>query len=427
VISSPFLNRQGEYFVFSRPLRICLLSYRSSPNSGGQGVYVRHLSKALADLGHTVEVISGPPGLSADPRVCVQKLYGLDLYNPQNLFRIPSLKELADPINMAEWIGVATAGFPEPFTFGLRAYLYLKNRTHAYDVVHDNQSLSYGVWGISRRIPTAATIHHPITVDRRLAMASAGGFHKKLKEFRWFSFLRMQRRIAGTLSHIITVSESAKKRISQDFGVPAHRFAVIPNGIDTEAFYPMPSVSREKGRIIATASADIPLKGLRYLLQAVSEIAKTRSVRLIVVGTPKKDSGIESLITDLNIRSVVRFTGPISQKDYVREYARASMAVVPSLYEGFGLPAGEAMACETPVVSTTGGALPEVVGNAGILTPPADAGSLARAIMFLMDHPDRAAEIGKAGYQRVHQLFTWKQAAEKTVKVYHEAISTVRR
>lgn len=407
-------------------MRICLLSYRSNSNSGGQGVYIKNLSKALADLGHEVQVILGPPDLVLDPRIRVYKLFGLDLYNPQHPFRIPSLSELIHPINLIEWLGVSTTGFPEPFTFGLRAFFFLKNRLKKFDVVHDNQSLSYGVWLISRKIPTVVTIHHPITIDRRLAVQSEPSFTKKLKEYRWYSFLRMQQQVAKTFSHIITVSETAKESIANEFGIPKNRFAVVPNGIDTTAFFPIPSIPREKGRIITTNSADIPLKGLKYLLLAVAELSKTRHIQLIVVGSPKKGSGIETLISNLGIQSIVTFTGRISQTDYIKEYARASLAVIPSLYEGFGLPAGEAMACEVPVVSTTGGALPEVVGNAGILVPPADVHQLANAIQYLLDNPDQAAELGKSGYHRVHRLFTWKHAAEKTIKVYEDIIEKMR-
>jgi len=409
------------------PLRICLLSYRSNPHSGGQGVYLKNLSRALKDLGHFVEVVSGPPDPQLDSDIPVFRLPCLDLYNPKDPFRIPTLKELSNPINLIEWLGVSTMGFPEPFTFGIRAYLFLRNKFNKYDIIHDNQSLSYGIWAISKFVPTIATIHHPITVDRNIEIKAASSLWNKMKQMRWYSFIGMQKPVAGRLLRIITVSKSARDDISKDFKIPRDRFNIIPNGIDTNLFFPMPGVTREKDRIIVTNSADTPLKGLSYLLRAVAQISKKRKIRLIVIGSPKKKSGIVKLIKELKIGYSVTFTGRIDNQKFVREYAKAALAVVPSVYEGFGLPVGEAMACGVPVISTTGGALPEVVGNAGIVVPPADSGALAKAITKLLDNPDMAGSLATAGYKRVQENFTWKRAAEKTVEAYREAISDYRR
>ncbi len=409
-----------------RPLNICLLSYRSNPHCGGQGVYLKNLSRALKDIGHHVEVVSGPPDPGLDPDIPIHRTACLDLYNPEHLFRVPTFKELLDPVNIVEWVGVSTMGFPEPFTFGIRAQQFLRTRMRRYDIVHDNQSLSYGIWSIAKQIPTVATIHHPITVDRDIAVRAVRPFWKKLKHLRWFSFIGMQKRVSRTLRRIITVSECARTDIARDFRIPRKRFAVVPNGINTGLFYPIPEIQREPGRIIVTNSSDVPLKGLYYLLHAVAEIAKNRAVRLVVVGTPKKNGGISRLIRRLGIGDLIAFTGHISDAEFVRQYARAAMAVVSSVYEGFGLPAGEAMACGVPVISTTGGALPEVVGDAGILVPPQDHLSLARAIIDLLDHPARANALGSRGYQRVQQHFTWQRAAEKTVDAYRETIHDYR-
>ncbi|MFO7965287.1 MAG: glycosyltransferase family 4 protein [Desulfobacterales bacterium] len=404
------------------PLRICLLSYRSNPHCGGQGVYIKNLSRSLKDLGHRVTVVSGPPDPLLDPDIPVIHMPSLDLYNPEDPFRIPGLKELCDPISMAEWIGVSTTGFPEPFTFGLRAYGYVKRKRRLYDIVHDNQSLSYGVWGISKFMPTIPTIHHPITVDREIDLKSRSSFLFKFKQLRWYSFLGMQKRVTRSFSRLITVSESAKKDIAEDFRISQDRLSVVPNGINTALFRPLAHVKRRKNRFIVTNSADTPLKGLKYLLAAMEKINRKRPVSLVVVGQPKKDSGITKLVRRLGLTDSVTFTGRIGDEEFVRQYAMATAAVVPSVYEGFGLPVGEAMACGVPVISTTGGALPEVVGNAGLLVPPADADALAGAMQLIMDQPEYAEKLGKDGYRRVQEHFTWKKAAEKTVDVYREVI-----
>jgi len=410
-----------------RPLKICLLSYRSNPHCGGQGVYLKNLSRALKDLGHQVHVISGPPDPQLDDDIPLHQLPGLDLYNPADPFRVPKLKELIDPINLIEWLGVSTMGFPEPFTFGLRAYRYLHSRLQAFDIVHDNQSLSYGLWAINKKVPTIATIHHPITIDRKIAIQAESAPLKKMKQWRWHSFIGMQKRVSRSLPRIITVSRSARDDICRDFNMRPGQFRIVPNGINTDLFYPIPGIERKKNRIIVTNSADTPLKGLFFLFQAVAQLVQTRSVEVTVIGAPKENGRIVKLIRQLGIGHLIHFTGRIDNGEFVRQYARATVAVVPSVYEGFGLPVGEAMACGLPVISTTGGALPEVVGDAGILVPPADHRALARAIGEILDSPQRAGELGRAGYQRVQQQFTWPKAAENTVAAYREVIDGYRR
>jgi glycosyltransferase involved in cell wall biosynthesis len=409
-----------------RPLRICLLSYRSNPHSGGQGGYVKNLSAALAELGHRVDVISGPQYPDLDSGVKLIKLQSLDLYDPKDPFRVPKARELKNGTNLIEWLGVSSMGFPEPYTFGLRAAAYMKRNCGSYDVVHDNQSLSYGIWRIKRWLPLLATIHHPITVDRKIAVQSAPAIWQKLKELRWYSFLDMQKRVARTLPHIITVSDCARKDICRDFRCDPGRFSIIPNGIDTRHFYPMKGVEREAGRIIVTNSADTPLKGLNFLLQAVYRLSRKHRIRLVVVGKPKKNGRVLELVRTLGIGHLVTFTGRISHDEFVRQYAKASVAVVPSVYEGFGLPAGEAMACGVPVVSTTGGALPEVVGDAGILVPHSDSEALAAALLSVLEDPAYARRLSEAGYRRVQNHLTWRAAAEKTVAAYRRVMERFR-
>ncbi len=407
----------------NRPLRICMISYRSNPHCGGQGVYIRNLSRALTDLGHKVEVVAGPPDPLLDKDVKLSMLDCMNFYDPEDMFRTPKARELKNPINLIEWLSVSTQGYPEPFTFGLRAVQFLKDRLSDFDIIHDNQSLSYGIWALSRKIPTVATIHHPMTVDRRIAIKSVRSFRKKIQHMRWYSFIGMQKRVARKLPKIITVSEFSKQDIIREFDIPDdNRLCVVPNGINTQIFYPIPEIKREKDRIIVTNSADMPLKGLYYLLQAVHDISLKRNIRLTVIGQPKENGGVVKLINKLKIAHLIDFTGRISDEEFVRQYARASIAIVPSVYEGFGLPVGEAMASGIPVICTTGGALPEVAGDAAVLVPPRDPSALANAIVDLLDDPRRAEQLGEAGYKRVMEQFTWKNAAEKTVEAYRETL-----
>lgn len=410
-----------------RPLRICMLSYRSNPHCGGQGVYLYHLSRALVEMGHQVDAVCGPPDPLLDPRVRIHRMPCLDLYEPANPFRVPTLRELAHPVNLIEWFGVSTMGFPEPFTFGLRAYHFLRRRLSAYDIIHDNQSLSYGVWALSRRIPLVATVHHPITVDRNIDVKNAEAVWQRLKFLRWYSFIGMQRQVVRKLAGIITVSQAASEDIVRAFGVAPKRIFKVANGVDIRQFKPQPDTQREAGRLIVTTSADTPLKGLTHLLRAFAHLRITRDLHLVVVGTPKKNGTVQRLLTELDLTRSVTIAGRLSQQQFTREYARAALAVVPSVYEGFGLPAAEAMACAVPVISTSGGALAEVVGDAGLLVPPADWRALAAAIAHLLDHPRKARALAAAGYRRVHDLFSWQQAAQRTVAAYRRTIDAYRR
>jgi glycosyltransferase involved in cell wall biosynthesis len=410
------------------PLRICLLTYRGNPSSGGQGVYIKYLSKALRDLGHEVDVLSGPPYPELPAGVGLHQMPGLDLYNPEHLFKPKKVRELNSLWNIFELLSMSTGGFPEPLTFGVRAHRYISKTRDRYDIVHDNQGLFYGLLRIAKEgLPIVATVHHPITVDRRIEMKDADRLLKKIKVSRWYSFLGMQKRVIKKVPYIITVSEASQNDISREFNIARERFRVVPNGINTDNFHPVAGIKRSNNTIITTNSADTPLKGLKYLLSALSEIRRTRDVRLIVIGKPQKNGAIEKLISDLLLGDAVQFTGRIPNEAFPHYYAQATLAVIPSLYEGFGMPAGEAMACGVPLISTTGGALPEVVGDAGVLVPPGDVAALVQAITTLLDHPQLRRQLGEAGLARVDHSLTWRHAAEKTVAVYREAIHAYRR
>ena len=405
------------------PLNICLLCYRGNPSVGGQGVYIKYLSRALRDLGHKVDVITGPPYPDLVENVRLHKLPNLDLYNPNHLFKPERYSALLNPLNQLELLSMSTGGFPEPYTFGVRLTRFFDRKKPEYDIIHDNQSLSYGLLNLPKMgYPMVATIHHPITVDREADLKSAPSLIKKIKVRRWYQFIRMQLRVARRISRIITVSECSKKDISRDFRISQEKFRVVPNGINTDFFYPLGGIGRRPHHLLVTNSADMPLKGLKYLLLAVASLKKKRPIHLTVIGAPKKEGIIERLVSDLGIGDVVHFTGRIASEDFARYYAEATMAVIPSLYEGFGMPAGEAMACGVPVISTTGGALPEVVGDAGMLVPAGDSEALEKAIVTLLENPAERDRLGEAGLERVSNSLTWEHAARKTVEIYKEEI-----
>ena len=409
-------------------LRIAFLAYRGNPHSGGQGVYTRHLTRELTALGHRVTVFGGPPYPDLDEGVELVKVPSLDLYRQPDPFRVPKPREFTSWIDALEFGLMCTAGFPEPLTFSLRARQALAARRSDFDVVHDNQCLGTGMLRmIDDGWPLVTTLHHPITVDRRLELEHATTWRRQLTLRRWYGFVRMQVRVARRLPHVLTVSESSRADIVEQMGVPAERLSIVHVGVDTTRFRPLPHIERVPGRLMTTASADVPLKGLVPLLEAVAKVRTERHAELVVIGKPRAESRVAETIERLGLEGAVSFVNGVSDERIVELYAEAEVAVVPSLYEGFSLPAIEAMACGVPLVATTGGALPEVVGRDGdtaLLVPPGDVGALATALSRALDDRALRDRIGEGGRARVNERFTWRATAEGTVEAYRRAMAS---
>ncbi|MBL1073568.1 glycosyltransferase family 4 protein [Nocardia sp. 2] len=403
-------------------MRIALLSYRSKTHCGGQGVYVRYLSQGLAELGHEVEVFSGQPYPELlDPRVRLTEVPSLDLYREPDPFRTPRPSEIRDRIDLLELATMWTAGFPEPRTFSLRAARLLASRTADFDVVHDNQCLGYGLLDIAGRMPLVATIHHPITRDREVDLAAAP-WRRKLALRRWYGFLGMQEKVARAIPDLITVSSSSAADIRADFGVSPEQLNTVPLGVDTELFRPREE-PRVRGRIVAVASADKPLKGIAHLLNAVARLRTTHDLELRLVAKLEPHGTTEKLIAELGLADIVTAEGGLSDDQLARLLASADIACIPSLYEGFSLPAVEAMASGTPLVASRAGALPEVVGSCAELVEPGNADELTRVLGALLDSPDRLRQLGAAGRRRALTVFSWESVAAQTVSVYEQAIA----
>lgn len=414
---------QNESSAETKPLKICLLGYRSHPYGGGQGVYINYLSKALVEAGHAVDVISGPPYPILDPRVRLIEMPSLDLFaNGLGSLRLHHMRSMS---NIIEWLSKLTGGFSEPYTFGRRVVKYLRKHGHQYDLIHDNQSLSYGMLELQRMgLPLVTTLHHPITSDLRIAIRAASSWWHRLLIRRWHSFLGMQKRVVGRLQHIVTVSECSRQDIAKDFGIEPGGINLVYNGIDTDVFVPRENIQRKPFRLMATASADQPLKGLRYLLEAFALLLPHYpELELLLVSKPKPGGETEQLIDQLGIRHRIIFVNGITTEEMVDYYAQAVVAVVPSVYEGFGLPAGEAMACAVPVVSTDGGALPEVVGDAGLIVPTRNSEALADAITTLLNNPALREKFSEQGRAHILKNFSWRVAAKQMTGYYRQVLS----
>ena len=412
------------------PLRIAYLAYRGKPHCGGQGVYTRHLTRALVDLGHHVEVLAGPPYPELDERVPLVELPSLQLYNDHFPMRKPRIWELKTRWDVAETVSFNTGNFSEPMAFSMRAWDHLRSRPGQFDLVHDNQCLGWGLLLLQsrERLPILSTIHHPITVDRRLEIEHARTLWEEFGKRRWYSFTRMQTQVAKRMRRVMTVSESSRSDIVADHQVPEDRVHVVPVGVDPDLFRPVEGVAPIPGRIVTTASADVAMKGLKYLLEAVAKLRTERHVELVIIGRPREDSSSTNVFEELGLTNCVTYVHDVPDERIVELYSEAEVACVPSLYEGFSLPAIEAMSCGVPLVTTTGGALPEVTGRHDetcFQVPPADSDALAATLRTVLDDPEARARVGAAGRQRVIDQWSWRHTALRTVEQYRELLNEV--
>ena len=408
------------------PLKIAYLTYRGKPHVGGQGVYTRHLTKALVDLGHTVEVFSGQPYPVLDERVTLHKLPSLDLWNDHYPGRFPGYWEIKSKGDAAEVFTHRVLPVHLHAPVSVRVLEALRKRPHDFDLVHDNQCLGYGILGIERMMPTIVTLHHPITRDRALEMEHSKSRRKRWSIGRWYNFVKMQGRVASRMPRVVVVSENSIKDIHTDMKVALDRMKLVPVGVDPELFTPLPAVQRQPGRLITTASADVALKGLSYLLEAMAKLRTERDdIRLTIIGRPREGAS-NDLIDKLGLRPHIDFVSGVPDERIVELYAEAELAVVPSLYEGFSLPAIEAMATGICLVATDGGALPEVTGSDGDTVLQCKAGdveALAATIRRGLDDAELRARVGLAGRARVVDRWTWKHCAQLTVDQYREVLA----
>ena len=404
-------------------MKIGLLSYRSHPYSGGQGIYVKHLSKALSYLGHEVSVLSGQPYPELDDSIELIKIPSLGMFETGDRMKLFSLKLLFKPLDLYEWFTVMTGGFPEPYTYGRRVYKYLKSNKKDFDVILDNQSLCGSLLKIQEILPLAVTIHHPITKDHKLEMENAANWKEKLSSMRWHNFLPMQKRVAPKLNKIICVSGPSKEDIIKEFLVDDKKIEVILNGIDIDKFVPGSKDLVQVNKIITTASADIPLKGLKYLILALPKILKSfPKTTLTVIGKSPSNSEVSKIIDKLDLNNIISFRSGISEDEIVHLYHSSEIAVIPSLYEGFGFGAGEAMACGVPLISTHSGGLKEVVGESAVEIMPSSAEEIEKAVINLFKNREKMKELSKKGRQRMESKFDWKLAASSYESSFKDVI-----
>jgi len=397
-------------------------------NSGGQGVYVCFLAKALHELGHQVHVIAGPPYPAPADGVKLHKLEALNLYETNSFSMLSNPLRIFTPINLYEAAAVHIGMFPEIFTFSMRAYLRLRDlmSRERYDIIHDNQTLGYGLLlAKSLGVPIVATIHHPISVDMAAALAEAKSWLKSFRVAIFYSFLIMQGVVSRRMDRVVTVSKTSAEDAIRAFKLRQDRVRIVHNGIDTGIFRRLDHVEKEPNSLVIVGKTEDKKKGVHLLLKAVQLLKDDVDVKVKVVGKQDADDGYRrKLVQELGIGDRVTFTGHVGADKLAQLYSSAEIAVTASLYEGFGLPAAEAMACGTPVIATRAGALPEIVGEhgTGILVPPADPPALAAAIKRLLADKQLRQRMGDAARKRIEESFSWEGAARKTLEVYQEVL-----
>ena len=408
-----------------KKLNIAILSYRSAPFGGGQGIYVHDISKALSIMGHEVDIISGPPYPNLRNEVKLIKLPGLDLFQTfsfKERVKIFWEKKNKNFSDIYEFISVLMGGFPEMETFGYRAKDYLIKNSK-YDVVIDNQSISYSMIDIQKKFPFIEIIHHPITKDLKHDIEGNKKILYRLSRHRWYSFLKMQKKVAPKINTIITPSYNSLKDISKDFNCDASKISVIQNGLDIDIFKPINDISRNPLRLITTASADVPLKGLDYSLESLAELKKYfKGIHLIIIGKLKEDGHTSRLIKKLNIQDDVQFKTGLTKEEIAIEYSKSSISLVSSLYEGFGYPVIEAMSCEVPLIAANTSSIPELVGEFAILVPPKDVKAQVEAIKNVINNYEDHKNIAEKGREHIIKQFNWLKITEEYENIIYKTI-----
>ncbi|MDB0070071.1 glycosyltransferase family 4 protein [Gammaproteobacteria bacterium] len=408
-----------------KPLKIAILSYRSAPFGGGQGIYVYELSKALNNIGHNVDVISGPPYPELIADIELIKLPGLNLFSTfkfrerLKIFFHTKNKSLDD---WYEFSSTLMGGFPELQTFGNRAKIFLSDKN--YDAVIDNQSISFGMIDIQKSKPLIEIMHHPISKDYFYDLKFARGLVQRLSKMRWFSFLKMQKKVAKQIKVVVTPSLNSKQDIHHDFKVPMQNIQVIPNGIDFNIFCPLPNIVPRANGVITTASADVPLKGLDFSLHAIASLkSEYPDINLTVIGSPRAEGHTERLIKKLKLEEQVSFKTNLTKEEITHEYANSSVAVVSSLYEGFGFPVGEAMACATPLVATNVASIPEITGSFAQLIPAEDAEAIYLGIKNIFQSPQKYKIQAELGREHIIENFNWTKIGHAYEELLYKTIN----
>ena len=413
----------------TRPLRIAFVSYRGNMNCGGQGVYLWFLTRELARLGIEVDVFVGPPYPDDMPWATVEAFPNQQFWAKWVLDQTDQIVPRSQPFEVLSplhfWeLAASRIGFlPEPFAFSVRAFRSLASRLRSgehFDIVHDVQCLGYGLLGLKALgLPVVTTLHHPLTVDRRASFARDHTLKDAVGTMKFYP-IGMQAFVARHLDRVLTSSEVSGRQIVQDFGVQPDRLRNVRNGLDIDLFSPDPSVEKHEHELLCVGRSADPNKGIQTLIRALARLPE--QITLTLVDDDSPDNQVRTWAGEAGVLHRLRLTGRVESRELVHLYRRAAAVVVPSRYEGFGLPAVEAMACGTAVVATRAGALSEVMQltEGGLMAERDDPDSIAARVLELLGHTEARQLMAKRGRERVVETLSWPGIAAATAEVYAE-------
>lgn len=420
----------------SRRLKLCFVMYQGNMYSGGQGVYLHYITRELARMGHEVHVISGRPYPRLDEQVHHHRLHTYSFWaflngrdehaydhdhNPAAFFH---------PWNFYEFASTRASLASLFFTFSVRAYRKLRELEAAhgpFDLVHDNQTLGYGILAMKRLLGkrVVASLHHPLAIDKANNVREARSLPGRITKEIWFPW-RMQSVVANGIDMVLTGSRNSAESVSRSMDIPLSHIRQTPYGVDSDVMRPLPDARRVPGTVLFVGDSEDRNKGARYLIEACALLARDVDFRLLFKDKKEKDMKVvPPLVWKHGLQRFVEYIPRLEVDELVRLYNTAQVVVSPSLYEGFGLPAAEAMACGAAVVATTAGAFPEFIddGRTGVLVPPGDAPALASAIRALLADEQRCAAMGVEASRDIRTRFTWERTARQTVALYEEVLA----
>ena len=406
-----------------KKLKIGLLSYRSDPFSGGQGIYIKHVSEALQNRGHEITIFSGNPLPIVSNKIKVVEISTpgyFETFNSFERFKIFQAQEKTR-LDLWDFIETFTGTFTEPIFFGDRL---LQNTEFAktadsYDVFHDNQSISNYPDSINKKLIT--TLHHPIHVDRDIDLENESSFLRKLAIKRWYSFLNFQKKNLNKVKKIISPSKSSKKDICHYFQYPAEQISVIWNGIDL-ADYKFHQRTSFNSEFVTIISSDVPMKNLRNILKALYLLKNDGlSAKLTIIGDLREDN--KKLINDLDLNDLVSFRKKLPRNELIKILNASDIGIAASSYEGFGFPLVEMIATGLPVIVSDKASLPELAGDAGLKFNSDDVSDLKDKMKELVKNHALRDKLANNSKVRRDAFFGWDEYAKKLEDLFEEIIS----
>ena len=404
-------------------LKIALLSYRSDPFSGGQGIYIKNISEALHDRGHEITIFSGNPLPEVNKAIKVVRIETPGFFETfDSLERLKIFTSLEkNRLNFMDFFETFTGTFTEPVFFGERLVKnkYFQETVDEFDIFHDNQSISSYPEKVLKKLVT--TLHHPIHVDKEIDLTIEKSFLKRLSIKRWYSFLNFQKKNLKAVKKVISPSLSSKNDICRYFDYPSKNISVIWNGINLDdcKFHERESFN---ANFVTIISADVPMKNLKTVLKALYLLKQEGiNAKLTIVGDLREDNN--KLIDRLGLTKEITYKSKLPRKQLIQSLNNADIGIAPSKYEGFGFPLVEMIATGLPVIVSDKASLPELAGNAGLIFNSSDSNDLKEKMKELIENTTLRNKVTENSKLRRDDFFGWDEYAKKLEDLYKEIIS----